>query len=162
MRGGRASIEWPALWLFLTAAVLIFAAAVVTVAWLGPLPPKVVVMSTGTPGGTYDEFAHRYKAILARSGVDLRLMPSAGGVENLARLNDPRSGVTVAFAQSGLTSETQSPNLESLGTVFYEPFWLFYRGADPGDRLEGLRGKRVSIGPEGSGTRALGGAVLGA
>ncbi len=131
-------------------------ATLVTVVWLGPLPPKVVVMSTGTPGGTYDAFAQRYKAILARSGVVLRLVPSAGGVENLARLNDPRSGVTVAFAQSGLTSEAQSPDLESLGTLFYEPFWLFYRGADPGARLEGLRGKKVSIGPEGSGTRALG------
>ncbi|MBS0579634.1 MAG: ABC transporter substrate-binding protein [Proteobacteria bacterium] len=130
-------------------------ATVVTVAWMGPLPPKVVVMSTGTAGGTYDTFAQHYKAILARSGVVLRLVPSAGGVENLARLNDPRSGVMVAFVQSGLTSEAQSPNLESLGTLFYEPFWFFSREANLGTRLEGLRGKKVSVGPEGSGTRAL-------
>jgi hypothetical protein len=102
-------------------------------------------MSTGTPGGTYDVYAQRYKAILARSGVNLRFIPSAGGAENLARLNDPSSGVMVAFAQSGLTSEAQSPDLESLGTLFYEPFWLFYRGADPGPRLEGLHGKKLSI-----------------
>lgn len=156
MQWRRAFAERSAVWLYLTAGALILVATAVTVAWLGPLPPKVVVMSTGTPGGTYDAFAQHYKVILARSGVVLRLVPSAGGVQNLARLNDPRSGVTVAFAQSGLTGEAQSPDLESLGTLFYEPFWLFYRGADPGARLEGLRGKKVSIGPEGSGTRALG------
>jgi len=133
----------------------ILLAIVVTVVWMGPLPSKVVVMSTGTAGGTYDTFAQRYKAILARSGVVLRLVPSGGGVENLTRLNDQHSGVMVAFVQSGLTSEAQSPDLESLGTLFYEPFWLFSRNANLGTLLEGLHGKKVSVGPEGSGTRAL-------
>jgi NMT1-like family len=110
---------------------------------------------TDRAGGTYEAFAGRYKAILARSGVILRLVPSAGGVENLARLNDPHSGVMVALAQSGLTSREKSPDLESLGTLFYEPFWFFSRDAHLGARLEGLHGKKVSIGPEGSGTRAL-------
>lgn len=145
----------PALWLYITAGALIAVAILVTVAWIGPLPPRVVVMSTGTAGGTYEVFAERYKAILARSGVVLRLVPSAGGVENLARLNDPHSGVTLAFVQSGLTSKEESPDLESLGTLFYEPFWFFSSDAALGARLEGLRGKKVSIGPEGSGTRAL-------
>ena len=144
-----------ALWLYMAAGTLIVVAVVVTFAWVGSLPPRVVVMSTGTAGGTYEVFAERYKTILARSGVALRLVPSAGGVENLARLNDPHSGVMVAFVQSGLTSEEESPDLESLGTLFYEPFWFFYRDADLRARLEGLRGKKVSIGPEGSGTRAL-------
>jgi len=61
----------------------------------------------------------------------------------------------VAFVQSGLTSEAQSPDLESLGTLFYEPFWFFPREANVGTRLEGLHRKKVSVGPEGSGTRAL-------
>ena len=82
-----------ALWLYMAAGTLIVVAIAVTVAWVGPLPPRVVVMSTGTAGGTYEVFAERYKTILARSGVVLRLVPSAGGVENLARLNDPHSGV---------------------------------------------------------------------
>ena len=145
----------PVLWLYIAVGTLIVVAILVTVAWVGPLPPRVVVMSTGTAGGTYEVFAERYKAILARSGVVLRLVPSAGGVENLARLNDPHSGVMVALVQSGLTSTEESPDLESLGTLFYEPFWFFSCDADLGARLEGLRGKKVSIGPEGSGTRAL-------
>jgi TRAP transporter TAXI family solute receptor len=155
MQGEGALSRRPALWLYMAAGTLIVLAIVVTVAWVGPLPPRVVVMSTGTAGGTYEVFAERYKTILARSGVVLRLVPSAGGVENLARLNDPHSGVMVAFVQSGLTSEEQSPDLESLGTLFYEPFWFFSRDANLGSRLEGLHGRRVSVGPEGSGTRAL-------
>jgi TRAP transporter TAXI family solute receptor len=150
-----ASSRRPALWLYIATGMLILVAILVTIAVVGPLPPRVVVMSTGTAGGTYEVLAERYKAILARSGVVLRLVPSAGGVENLARLRDPHSGVMVAFAQSGLTSEEESPDLESLGTLFYEPFWLFSRDPDLGSRLGGLHGKKVSIGPEGSGTRAL-------
>jgi hypothetical protein len=63
--------------------------------------------------------------------------------------------VDVGFLQSGITTEKESPGLESLGTVFYEPLWFFYRGAYQGKGLEGLQGKKISIGPEGSATRAL-------
>lgn len=144
----------PARWFYAFAGVLILSALAGTVIWLGPLPPRVVVMSTGTPGSDYDLQGRRYQTILKRWGVDLRLVPSAGGVENLRRLNDPRSDVSVAFAQGGLTSDTQSPGLESLGNMFYEPFWFFSR-VPIGQHLEGLRGKKVSIGREGDGGRVL-------
>ncbi|MBV9317942.1 MAG: ABC transporter substrate-binding protein [Gammaproteobacteria bacterium] len=144
-----------ALWLYVIAAVLIVIAVAATIAWLGPLPPKVVLMSTGPAGSDFDTFGHEYQAILKRAGVQLRLLPSAGSVENLARLNDPHSGVTVAFAQGGLTSEAASPELESLGTVFYQPFWLFARRGISLSRPEELRGKRVAAGADGSGTRVM-------
>ena len=155
MRGKAALFVRPAFWLYGIAGALILIALVATVAWLGPLPPKVVVFSTGTAGSDYDLFARQYQAILKRSGVQLRLLPSAGSLENLSRLNDPRSGVTVAFAQGGLTSEAQSPELESLGTVFYQPFWVFVRREIPALRPEDLRGKKVAIGPAGGGTQVL-------
>jgi TRAP transporter TAXI family solute receptor len=142
-------------WFYLAAGAPIVVAFVATVIWLGPLPPKVVVMTTGTPGSAYDAFGQRYKKILARSGVELRLLPSTGSVDNLRRLNDPHSGVSVGFVQDGLTDEEQSPELMSLGTLFYEPLWFFYRGAKLSARFEGLHGKKLSIGPDGSGTRAL-------
>ena len=115
-------------WFYVTTGVLIAVAFVAAVMLRQPLPPRTVVMTTGTPGSAYEAFAQRYKAILARSNVELRLMPSAGAVENLKRLNDPRSGVSVGFVQGGLTDEEHSPELMSLGTLFYEPLWLFYRG----------------------------------
>jgi len=155
MIGKQAPLVRPAFWLYGLAAVLILTAVVATIAWLGPLPPKLVTMGTGTPGSDFDLYSRQYQAILKRSGVQLRLLPSAGSVENLRRLDDPRSGVAIAFLQGGLTSEAQSPELESLGTVFYQPFWLFVRRGISVARPEDLRCKRMAIGPEGSGSRML-------
>jgi TRAP transporter TAXI family solute receptor len=155
MIGKPALFVRPAPWLYGIAAVLIVGALVATIAWLGPLPPKIVTMSTGTAGSDYDLYGRQYQAILKRSGVQLRLVPSAGSVENLRRLNDQREGVAIAFVQGGLTSEAQSPELESLGTMFYQPFWVFVRREFSMARPEDLRGKRMAFGPEGSGTRIL-------
>jgi TRAP-type uncharacterized transport system substrate-binding protein len=137
------------------AAVLLVAAIAVTVSMFNPTPPRTVVMTTGSAGSAYSEVAERYREILARDGVELRLLPSAGAVENLNRLSDPRSGVSVGFVQGGITNAQKSPELVSLGTVFYEPLWFFYRGVQIDRGLSGFRGKRMSIGPEGSGARAL-------
>ena len=111
-------------------------------------------MATGAEGGANHALGLRYREILAKSGVRLQLLPTAGGLENLARLRDPASGVSAAFVQGGTTTKVQSPDLESLGTLFYEPLWLFRRSEiDP--NIQALRGKKVSIGPEGSAGRAL-------
>jgi TRAP transporter TAXI family solute receptor len=150
----KPNLERPIRWFYAVAGVLILSALAATMIWLGPRPPRVVIMSTGTPGSDYDLLGRRYQTILKRSGMDLRLIPSAGGVENLRRLNDPHSDVGIAFVQGGLTGEVHSPGLESLGTMFYEPFWFFSR-VPVGQHFEGLRGKKVSIGREGEGGRAL-------
>jgi TRAP transporter TAXI family solute receptor len=136
------------------------AVALVVLFWgisvLRPLPPRAVTMTTGSEGGAYHELGKRYREILARSGVELRLLASEGGIENLRRLSDPRSGVSVGFMQGGATGDSERVDLVSLGTVSYEPLWFFWRGkGNPGRKLERLRGKRISIGPEGSGTRIL-------
>lgn len=141
-------------WLYGALALLFLAAIVVGARILYP-PPKVLVMTTGTAGSAYDLFGQQYREILAREGIKLQLEPSAGAVENLRRLNDPRSGVSVGFSQGGLTNANDSPDLASLGTIFYEPLWFFCRGDGCGQRFRDLRGKKISIGPEGSGTRAL-------
>jgi TRAP-type uncharacterized transport system substrate-binding protein len=130
-----------------------------------PLPPRTVIMVTGPEGGAFYEMGKRYQESLAHQGIKLQLLPTGGAVENLARLRDPRSDVEVGFLQGGITSEKESPGLESLGTLFYEPLWFFYRGARRGKGsdaplmqgrgLEFLRGGKISIGPEGSGTRVL-------
>jgi TRAP transporter TAXI family solute receptor len=142
------------------------AVALVAIVWgislLRPLPPRTVTMTTGSEGGSYHTLGKRYREILARSGVKLQLLPSAGGIENLRRLSDPRSGVSVGFMQGGATGDAERKDLVSLGTVAYEPLWFFYRGRSPGRKLERLRGKGISIGPEGSGTRDLAVALLAA
>ena len=120
-----------------------------------PWAPRVVVMATGPERSAYASYGERYRAILARSGVDLRLRTTAGALENLALLRDPASGVSAGFAQAGTAAEEDAKALASLGTVFYEPLWLFHRGLERDRGYAALRGKRLSIGPEGSGTRRL-------
>ena len=118
------------------------------------LPPRTVTMATGAAGGANHELGLRYRDILARSGVRLRLVNTTGSLDNLARLRDRRSGVQVGLIQGGTTTKDESPQVELLGTVFFEPLWVFYR-SEIGRGIEAFRGRRVSIGPEGSGGRAL-------
>jgi TRAP transporter TAXI family solute receptor len=118
-------------------------------------PPQTVLMATGPEGGAYREFGVRYREILRRAGVDLQLVGTKGGVENLAQLRDPRSEVSVAFVEAGVTTREESPHVVSLGTVSLEPLWLFLRAQSAGSVAETLKGKRISVEPEGSGTRLL-------
>ncbi len=131
-----------------------------TVVWLtitagNPFPPRTITMATGPPGSAFAEYGARYREVLRRSGVDVRLVATHGGVENLERLRDPRSGVSVAFVESGLTSPERSPDLVSLGAISVEPLWLFFRSGIRVGTAGALAGKRLSIEPEGSATRPL-------
>lgn len=119
------------------------------------LPPRRVVMTTGPEGGAYRELGEKYAAILARNGIQLVQRPSQGDVENLERLQDPTSGVSIGFAAGGLTTPAKSPGIVSLGTIAYYPLWIFCRGISEARRFRELRGKTISIGPEGSGTRPI-------
>ena len=138
-----------------TLAVLLGAGAFV---WKS-LPPRTIVMATGVVGGANHELGVRYQEILAREGVELKLQPTHGSLDNLQQLRDLKSGVSVGFMQGGTTTRKESPGLESLGTIFYEPLWLFRR-AEVDNGSQDLRGRRISIGPEGSGGRALAQQIL--
>ncbi|MFI4892285.1 MAG: TAXI family TRAP transporter solute-binding subunit [Phycisphaerales bacterium JB058] len=119
-----------------------------------PAPPRSVTMMTGTPGGGYEMFAERYRAALERAGVELVLRPSSGSVENLRALKtDPT--VDLAFIQSGIAHEPESTDLVSLGSMYFEPAWIFHRLDTPLTWLAQLDGKRVAMGEPGSGTHLL-------
>jgi TRAP transporter TAXI family solute receptor len=121
--------------------------------FLRPIPPRSLTMTTGMVGGSYAVMGERYRQLLARDGVRLDLMPSSGSVENLARLRDESKPVDAGFVQGGVGRAEASSRLMSLGSVFYSPLWVFYRGEAALDDLAQLRGRLVSIGPEGSGVR---------
>lgn len=137
------------------AVLLVVIAFSVAYQFVDPAPPDRIVIATGSPDGAYARFAHRYREILARVGVTLEVRNTAGSVENLALLDDPDSGVDVAFMQGGLAEYARSDALESLASLFYEPMWLFHREGLDLERIADLRGARVAIGPQGSGTRSV-------
>ena len=122
---------------------------------LPSLPPRTIVMATGPKGGAYAELGLRYREILGRSGIEVQLLPTGGDFANLAQLRDPHADVSVGFIEGGSTTQKESPDLASLGAVSYEALWLFHQRELDVDGLNGLRGRTVSIGPEGSGSRVL-------
>jgi TRAP-type uncharacterized transport system substrate-binding protein len=103
---------------------------------------------------------------LAEEGISLKLRTTGGTSDNLALLNDPHSGVDFAMVQGGVADISKYPNFVSIAGVFYEPVWVWYRESsfknDAGrlSLLSQLKGKRVSIGSEGSGTLTLASQLL--
>jgi len=139
---------------FLPLCVFFVLAIGVAFYFVQPAPPKKIVMASGKQEGRYGYYAKLYQAFLAKNGVTLELHPSSGAIENLALVMDPVSGVDVAFVQSGTGFSANAPSLVSLGSLYFEPLWVFYRGKPITD-LDGLRGRRIAVGVEESGTRAL-------
>lgn len=123
--------------------------------FIKPAPPDYLYISSGAAGGSYQLYAERYRQVLARNGIELREQASAGSIENLKRLLDEEDDTEVALVQSGTANGINVGSLYSLGYLYYEPFWIFYRGKSEFDRLAPLKGSRIAIGAEGSGTRKL-------
>lgn len=120
-----------------------------------PAPPDSVSITTGSKTGAYYTFANQYAEILSKSGIRLDVKESPGSLRNLELLRDASSGVSLALLQGGISDHDKDPDLVSLGRVFLEPVWIFYRASEQIGRLAQLSGKRIAIGSEGSGTSAL-------
>jgi TRAP-type uncharacterized transport system substrate-binding protein len=117
------------------------------------MPPDNLTMTTGSESGAYANYGERYRQILAREKINLKLLPSSGSVENLKRLNDKSFQVDAGFVQDGTSLPSEAKNLVSLGAIGYAPLWVFYRSEETFNDPSELKGKRVAIGPEGSGVR---------
>ena len=146
----------------LVVAVPLLALVVVTFylasRYIRPAPPDMLVMATGAPGGAYHQYALQYREYLATFGVTLKLEPTHGAAENFALLRDGRADV--GFVQGGVAKPLPlvngEPPVVSLGALYYEAMWIFQSTRLPqADTLPGLAGRRLAIGADGSGTRAL-------
>jgi TRAP transporter TAXI family solute receptor len=140
----------------LVAVVVVGAAFMIAYRFVRPAPPNHFVISTGDESGAYHLFAKRYKELLAHEKINVELRTSSGSVENLNRLSDPEAGYDVALIQSGIiTVDEENSPARSLGALYYEPLWVFYRSPVELTRLTQLASQRIAAGPEGSGTRVL-------
>jgi ABC-type amino acid transport substrate-binding protein len=128
--------------------------------WLDPQPPRQVRLATGPAGSAYAGFGEGYAKALARERIEVQLIASEGAQDDLAHL---RAGTAdVGFVRGGMAdavADTEA-GIVSLGSLFYEPIWIFYRRdlgiarRQPGgelQRLDQLRGLRVNVDQDGSG-----------
>ncbi|WP_349572642.1 TAXI family TRAP transporter solute-binding subunit [Azotobacter salinestris] len=125
---------------------------------LDPAPPTRLSLATGPEGGGYQAFGRQLKARLAEEGIELELIATAGSPDNLRRLLAADGAVQIALVQSGTElqlTEEERRRLHGLGALYQEPLWLFQRRDLDIRELTELRGKRIGIGHDGSGTQAV-------
>lgn len=141
----------------------VLAALLLAYWWVDPAPPRSLRMATGQENSAYEQFGKQYAAQLARDEIAVALQPSLGSRENLQRLLNGEADI--AFVQSGSTdadkpgedaqAAAERAGLVSLGSLFTEPVWLFLREESGVRNLPDLRGKRINLGPEGTGVPRL-------
>jgi TRAP transporter TAXI family solute receptor len=140
---------WP---IFLITAIGLY----VAYQFVEPAPPSKMTITTGAESGAYYGYAKRYADIVAKNGITLEVVTSAGSIQNLERLKSGEADL--ALIQGGIedvVAADEKSRLRSLGSVAYEPVWVFYRSEDRLDKLYLLRGRRIAVGEEGSGIRGL-------
>ncbi len=127
--------------------------------FIRPAPPKQLVIATGASGGAYQRYAAEYKQMFDKFGIQLVERPTSGASENARLLRDESQAIDAAFIQGGTAEPVEDDGLTSLGAFYYEPLWIFYREAlspkKPLEHIADLKGRRIAIGGEGSGSRRL-------
>jgi hypothetical protein len=130
--------------------------------WLNPNPPKKVTLATGPAQSAYEAFGKRYQQALKRYGIEVVLVPSEGSRANLRLLKEGRAQLAFVQGGSGDISANEDSGIVSLGSLFVEPLWLFYR-TDAAKKVPGgaftsltqMTGLRMNIGARGSGSPGI-------
>lgn len=136
---------------FSPALLLIIVGFWVAYQFVAPPPPKKIIISTGSTTGTYFKIAQQYRTALAEEGIELEIISSSGSGENISRLLNKQADL--AFIQGGTGNHEES--MLSLGSLYYEPLWIFLRKETNVENIAALSGLRVAIGKQGSGTQIL-------
>jgi ABC-type nitrate/sulfonate/bicarbonate transport system substrate-binding protein len=144
-------------------ALLAVVLLVLAYLWLDPTPPKRVTLATGPAQSAYDEFGQRYKKALAANGIEVVLLPSQGSSDNLRLLREGQADLGFVQGGSNDRATQDEGGIESLGSLFVEPVWLFYRAdaahkVNPASTLTSLtqlQGLRLNVGTAGSGVPLL-------
>ncbi len=120
---------------------------------LKPAAPDKITLLTGPEGSGYHELGKRYAVYLTDFGLKAEVQVTDGGFDNVKRLAAGADD-TVAFAPSNIEhvagDTVDTSHLVSLGSVAYEPLWLFYRSELEIRKIPDLAGLRVAAGAKGT------------
>ena len=149
------------LWVWAVCAAVAVGGAALAYWWVEPAPPSRVTIAAGPAGGGYAAAAERYRRIFGENGVTLDVLETAGSVENYARLLDGTADLAIVQAGTRPGDPRAEAELSAVAAVYLEPLMVFHR-RDLGelDGLADLEGRRIVLGPDGSGTRRLAQEVL--
>lgn len=129
-----------------------------------------LLMGTGSQGGTYYPLGAEMANVWNNNidNVNVTSTESGASVENLAKISNGEFdlGMTVnlpaydALAGTGDFEGNQVDNFAFIGHIYPEVLQIVTRESTGINSIEDLRGKRVAIGPPGSGTQAAAKLVL--
>ncbi|MEO1132773.1 MAG: TAXI family TRAP transporter solute-binding subunit [Cyanobacteria bacterium J06639_1] len=111
-----------------------------------------LTLVTGSPSGQYYAFGEALQEIVRRHAprINLTVASTAGSVENVARLESGEADL--AIVQSDTPTRSQA---RAVAALFPELFHIVAAPDSEIDRLIDLKGKRVALMPEGSGSYDL-------
>lgn len=137
--------------------LLLLISIIAVLVYLKPFPDKHVSFATSYAGSDWHVYGDRAAAHLKPSGISVKLVNSAGAVENADLLNDSAGAVNAGFTYGAALAPAQVAGIYSLGSIGYEPVWIFYRKNLAGkiDGLKDLAQYRVGLGPAKSGSYVL-------
>lgn len=153
----------------LPATVSSFAAAALMAVTLGASPAaeaqtQRLAFSGGPDGGTFQFFSNGIATLLSRGiqGVDVSNMASAGSVENLRRVNSKDADFGIVYSgdlylgmQGKLTNDANRyRNVQAVSYMFGAPAHLIVLEGSGITDVAQLTGKKVAVGPAGSGAAA--------
>ncbi|WP_458097276.1 TAXI family TRAP transporter solute-binding subunit [Roseomonas sp. WA12] len=157
---------WEAIKAFIRSWGLVVLVTVVglVVAWrfVSPAPPDTVRFAVpADPNSSYAQTVDEYEKQLRAEDFKVERVTSQGSADNVRLIREGR--VDMALVQGGVAPAAGTERLVTLGQVFFEPAWVFVRAQQGGGSpVQALRGQRVAVGPEGSGTRVLAMSLLAA
>tara|TARA_B100000678_G_scaffold291112_1_gene306304 strand:- start:17816 stop:19141 length:1326 start_codon:yes stop_codon:yes gene_type:complete len=144
--------------LYLIVSIALLVASIALFRVIAPPPPDTIRFASGAANGAYAQTAQTYTDIFEEKGVTLNIVETTGSGDNLKLLRNGE--VDAAIVQAGVAELSDAEAIRSLGAIFYEPLWVFYRN-ETGileSGLEDLRGfddLTIAAGSETSGTRKL-------
>ncbi len=120
-----------------------------------------IVIATGPETGTYHALGKALARVLEGASIveSAEVVSTGGSVENMERIDDAGGGADLAFVQSDTPIGN---NARLLAPLYNEVLHILVSRLDADEirSIYDLRGRRVSLGPAGSGTRQLSKRVL--
>ncbi len=128
--------------------------------------PQDLVMGTGSTGGTYfalgGAMANAINDKLADKKITITAQSTGASVENMNLINAGEMDLGIAMNNVAANAfdgvgAFSSPvtNVSSIGVVYNEVYQIVANAATGAKNVEDLKGKKVAIGPAGSGTLGL-------
>ena len=120
-------------------------------------PPNYLVITTDDLGSDWYQLGEASLKYPKRDGIDASIMTSEGSIQNAERLVEAGGKVNVGYVLAPALDTATTDKLYSLGSVDYEPVWIFYRKSPTIqiNQLKDLKNYNIGIGPPTGGTYVL-------